>query len=725
MKKLLFTVIASSLALTSVAQLPQVAFTSLSEKSSPITELINQKEAEPACDVEITNLLKGYNINQNQAEQANTSDRYVRLDSIVADSYNVVLENWMRMYTYNFFTEESDDKKETFYAVWDYGTGQWQKYTQVRWEFDKNGRPAYYLSIPGGISENGLDTRYKKESFYSYSDELTEIETIEYWRMDSSADYIPTKKEKRVLLNDDKLLLSLTSQWSNSAAEWIFVNKKEYEYDENGFSSLNAEYSWSAFGNDWVGTIKKEYENNNNGKPRLEIKYVWGFNAMQWQAQVKTEFDYDDLGFITEHIVSWWDVNEENWVVNTKESSVFDAAGNLVSRINFHWDNENNSWINGVKVEFGYDENRNQNLSGTYLWSEEKNDWVGQSQTTRIFDLLNNLSFKTDYSWESTTDSWIYFSMEKPEYNEYGHIILASYYEWDNENKEWKFIHDINSWEYEYDAGDKMTSKIKSQWKAYEQIMERTVKFEYEYDEQDRQIMMQQFAWDPEMNKWKPYLRKIIGYDEAGRSNLDTDYLWNFSLNDWKMQREYRWAYDDNSRLIMNSNLSLYGENFYSGSKSEVLYNDYGRTQMRADYFWDMNINAWAGSSKKEYTYYDENLTYREVNFRWDAAEEDWQYYNRRTWYYTFDNVKVADDDVIAENGLKLYPNPADGHIRINLAFHGMPAKLELFTMGGQKILSQTVINDEPVSINHLTQGVYLYRVTQDQKLYTGKIIKR
>jgi len=71
---------------------------------------------------------------------------------------------------------------------------------------------------------------------------------------------------------------------------------------------------------------------------------------------------------------------------------------------------------------------------------------------------------------------------------------------------------------------------------------------------------------------------------------------------------------------------------------------------------------------------------------------------------------------------LHVFPNPAQDFFTI----HGLQNKttLTLFTALGQVVLTQEVDNiRNTIVINQIPPGMYLYQLTQNQQMITGKII--
>jgi hypothetical protein len=70
-----------------------------------------------------------------------------------------------------------------------------------------------------------------------------------------------------------------------------------------------------------------------------------------------------------------------------------------------------------------------------------------------------------------------------------------------------------------------------------------------------------------------------------------------------------------------------------------------------------------------------------------------------------------------------VYPNPATEFIRFNMNSVSNKYYFELFNLQGRKVKEQLIENNTSVSVQNLCKGVYMYRLIDDENIYTGKII--
>jgi len=97
---------------------------------------------------------------------------------------------------------------------------------------------------------------------------------------------------------------------------------------------------------------------------------------------------------------------------------------------------------------------------------------------------------------------------------------------------------------------------------------------------------------------------------------------------------------------------------------------------------------------------------------------------DRDVFYYS--EISTSDtDDIVAEiNPYSLSPNPASDILQITSAHDKyLEITLQLTDMHGRQVLSQSTSPNEAVDVSHLESGVYIYQITEGDKVYSGKLV--
>jgi hypothetical protein len=88
-------------------------------------------------------------------------------------------------------------------------------------------------------------------------------------------------------------------------------------------------------------------------------------------------------------------------------------------------------------------------------------------------------------------------------------------------------------------------------------------------------------------------------------------------------------------------------------------------------------------------------------------------------------DVDVATIDFGKTNDVKVFPNPTDGNIAIQLNFDIQgAAQLRLTDLTGKTVLESRAFDQvTELNLNHLAKGVYLLQVIHGGNVYSGKVV--
>lgn len=78
-----------------------------------------------------------------------------------------------------------------------------------------------------------------------------------------------------------------------------------------------------------------------------------------------------------------------------------------------------------------------------------------------------------------------------------------------------------------------------------------------------------------------------------------------------------------------------------------------------------------------------------------------------------------------AKPKVHVYPNPVSERVQFkNLSPSGQ-TRLEVFNLSGQRVIDQVLNSDAPVSISELPSGMYIYTLSHQGQISSGKLSKR
>ena len=102
--------------------------------------------------------------------------------------------------------------------------------------------------------------------------------------------------------------------------------------------------------------------------------------------------------------------------------------------------------------------------------------------------------------------------------------------------------------------------------------------------------------------------------------------------------------------------------------------------------------------------------------------DNSWVDNDKRTYYYsTFKTVSVSN---LSLTDYIIYPNPVSDILNINIPNGNDMFTFELYDAQGRKLISKEITNNAQLSLEGLAKGFYLYNLTIDGKIQSGKLIK-
>lgn len=106
--------------------------------------------------------------------------------------------------------------------------------------------------------------------------------------------------------------------------------------------------------------------------------------------------------------------------------------------------------------------------------------------------------------------------------------------------------------------------------------------------------------------------------------------------------------------------------------------------------------------------------------YLWDLDQNKFILNERKHYYYRGISTDLPELEVDAKT-LRVYPNPSTDKVYLSLE---QDAQVQVCNAAGQVMLSQQVLNGQALDIHALPKGVYYFLARQEQRLYSGKMIK-
>ncbi len=384
----------------------------------------------------------------------------------------------------------------------------------------------------------------------------------------------------------------------------------------------------------------------------------------------------------------------------------------LDSTVNKFFDNESQTWKKDYKDEFVYDGQMRNTGWIAKEWNSNSGLWDLYSKIELGYDGNGQVISMLIYDKDTLTSLLVAASKSNYFYNSSGMPDSVNTYFTENAGATWnlmmKMVHKYNtskqlikteSWMYDEDVKAMVLISI-TDFTYYASGMIKTSNTSYVFE--DSEI---------------PSGKSEYFYDTSNRLTSVETYSLNYMT--FLLEKSYRDSYQYNS----------------NGDVTVMTYSDWNGT-------------AWVDNYKDEYEYGTKNLSdiafpyfiavygsedgQTDLKFSkvinsvksYDMISGSWKQTDVTTFYYSGGTstgiIELADQD------FKIYPNPATESVTFNWKGNSNSFMLKMYQITGAEVLEQNAWPGKGISISHLANGVYFYKLMNGQQVINaGKIVKR
>jgi len=405
-------------------------------------------------------------------------------------------------------------------------------------------------------------------------------------------------------------------------------------------------------------------------------------------------------------------------------------------------DEESNRWNYTDKIIYKYD-NKNNPSQYTYYSNEGNSLWEGLIREEYSYDAMGNLTHFESFTQSEISHGWNLVGLTEHNYDNNGNLVLITISELNTIDSTWV---PAKKSEFTYDGSGNLTLQIDYVRNEAGTYWINDDRSEYTYDENGNQTLYVDYYWDEEANRWVNSWRQESTYNEDGKLSQVIGYLWDDYLNVWDPFDKSVYNFDDNGNIVLenyygvDSQTELWEEEY----RFEYTYDSYGNMIEHIMYSSGLEENEWNPSGKDTYQF-DFDFSYSDLilagvyaefltifpnmlvkvrNYDWDEDDNQWFEESNIRFYYS-DAVYVGINTPSRQR-TRIYPNPADNFINIDLDDIPKNGLFVLYDMQGRKISTDKISgNHSQVPVNHLDSGVYFYKVFHGGKTMRGKILIR
>ena len=541
---------------------------------------------------------------------------------------------------------------------------------------------------------------------------------------------------------------SITGLWKPSL-------KDESSYDENGRISMDAAYHYDDSLKQWIGDWRTDYTRDENGRITVYVDYDWETNDDGWIFSERWEYSYTENGLRATFTLYEWDADLEEWVGIYTEQWNYDENGNATSSSSsWEWDPVGKQFKPGFKMEF------TRNDSGQVLsWVESRydpglGDWVYTERGDNTYDENGNPTQQVWSSYDTISGQFNPTSKYDNTFDADGDQLssISAFYNldsmrWENSQK-WEYIYQntksvsstvsVNAGKvhvttivylwypfplpgvfvplyrtvWTYNSEGQITKVLDSNYDQIAKIWEETQQEISEYNARGYLILQVQSMFDKESNTWIVTSRRVHVYDANGVNLSNALYLWSYLHNVLIGYYYNVYTRDEHVNVlsITEHSWDLASETWleYLSAVYTYNYNFSGFDILAPFYMWHMI------STLIEYEYF--------VGGGTTKSSEEWVQTEAFTYHYSDMNVGVSVAD-LSKGELSIYPNPATEYIEIAGDELNGYARIMMYNISGRMVMNQVLDRGGRIPVSHLSEGIYVIRLTQGSKVKTAKVM--
>jgi hypothetical protein len=297
------------------------------------------------------------------------------------------------------------------------------------------------------------------------------------------------------------------------------------------------------------------------------------------------------------------------------------------------------------------------------------------------------------------------------EYNDLGQLILSdeSYFD-----ETWLPLGRI---EYTYDAEGRVSSATYSDYVEFDDSYELFSVSNYSYEDNGSYTTetYYYFASDQPTSGFQT----VVTRNSSGILESVVNNELDISTDEWIMVKSQIPTYDSDGNIIQMIS------NVIEDDKTGMQVIELIEFQYDYDYTFDQALMPFNDATALTPDIFDilqpQNLPIQfETRHLTPQTEQLLYIADRQVLFYNeVEIVKVPEED---NNQFNAYPNPANDVVYLSFKNPGQ-VQVELYDMAGQRVQTALIANNGWVSTANLPSGIYLYKATQNNRHYTGKLV--
>jgi hypothetical protein len=394
----------------------------------------------------------------------------------------------------------------------------------------------------------------------------------------------------------------------------------------------------------------------------------------------KTDRTCDINGNILASVLWRWVAGTGCWVFSGKEQSTYNSDNKTTAYLSYVWDTVNSSWNVASKEEYAYDASSGNVLSDSrFNWNAGRGDWVDSIKYETTYDANGKTLTFVESHGDTAKNAWVAYREEAYSYDASGNMLVHASMWWDTTI--WR---PSSKHEYTYDDKGRQIKDVYSNYRGLILGLVLDSKAENSYDSAGNVVSSVGSAWDTASRTWVLQTKYDFSYDTRGNELTQTHSTWNSSSGTWTIALDHKSnSYDTAGRIV-----------------SSYIYDASGLLETR------------------NYVYDSDGYI-----LSMDDQENAWEVL---TTYDYYDPTRMASSRIprLRSPAVSARLGRDCLFVRISAA---TAATVELFTVSGKKLFSQTISaapGTNRVGLPLLASGTYLCRIAIPGEVTTQKLLK-
>ncbi len=380
---------------------------------------------------------------------------------------------------------------------------------------------------------------------------------------------------------------------------------------------------------------------------------------------------------------SYW--NGSGWTVDETYEFTYNSS-DLLSKVVCYDTDLGENWSGDKYLStYTYDDNGNISAYLEFSWNETAGEWYTDAYYRELYTYDDDGNITQYIASEGVSGTWTPLEKGEATYNDYGYVTKDNYV-YNSNTSSWD---KLSVYAKSYDSNGYLTmltvssrDDVNSDWSVMYGLITST--------DSDHHILSYA-AYDGDPNDSNSNIGEK-GFWTYTNGNISTvEYQVEDESGNWYAEDRNEYFYDTNYSISQILMPSISNECF----KPETEVNSEFSNKITEFYNYDIDEESGNLIATEKFTYIYTDLT-------------------------TPTSIEEAE-----EVSIKLYPNPAYNNVTISFSSTNNTANIQLFDMVGKVVLDKEISSEEPINIENLKSGIYLYNIVVDGKSQSGKLFKK